>query len=411
MKVTLCFFLNISLLFCDSHLMQAQSQDFLLGYASINEAYRSISMEKKVLEKDKEFIEPLEIEIIQKEVLEDGQALLEYFISDTKVCIFYIAKDDFQKVIIPIDFPLEKWTNLLINNLSNPDFHSIDFEKRNADFVNYAHLIHEKIFAPLEKFNLPERLLIKPDGCLKMLPFEIFLSEKPTNATDFENHAYLFLQYKISYCHSTILQKKMHQSERLAPKLFLTFAPTDKENIQDEALTVYRKFGGDIYQKADATNEVLISEAPSFQALHFPEICEAEVTNLSNLNAELVVFSNCENMENPLPLVHQFSRKGAKAVVTNLWETDAENHLNFLKNFYHHIYQKKDKDAAMQRAKKDRLKWTNRVEGHPHFWAGQVIFGVSKSIDLQGFRYDLVLWVSLVLMLFSGVVFIHKNVI
>lgn len=411
MKVNLFFFLTACLLVCQTHFAQAQ-QDSLLGYASISEAYRNISMEKKAMSKDKEYIEPLEVKIIQEEVLETGQALLEYFISDTKICVFFISKNDFQKVIIPKDFPLEDWINLLITDLENPNFTAADFNKKNAAFIKYSHLIHEKIFAPLQKFNLPERLLIKPDGILKKLPFEMFLTETPTDVTDFENHPYLFKNYKISYCHSTMTQQKMQQATTtLAPKLFMTFAPANVESVQDEAIAIYRKFGGDIYQAEAATAQILKTEAPLFQALHLPEICQSDMDKLPALNAELVVFSMCENEGNPFALVHQFSEKGVKSIVTNLWETNAESRLDFLKNFYHHIYQKKDKDAALQRAKKDGLRWTSGVEGHPHFWAGQVVFGVSNGVDLQGFRYDLVLWGGLVLMLFFGVFFIDKNII
>lgn len=412
MNIKLLFFLITCFCCCQIHFLHAQQQDSLLGFASINEAYRSISMEKKKLSKDKEFIEPLEIETIQKEVLEEGQALLEYFISDTKVCVFFISKNDFQKVVIPKDFPLEDWSKILIEHLLNPAFDNENFAEKNIEFVNKSHLIYEKIFAPLQKLNLPKRLLIKPDGVLKKLPFEIFLVNQPTNATDFENHEYLFKQHKISYCHSTMTQQKMQQATTtLAPKLFMTFAPKNTEDIQEEAITIYRKFGGDIYESAAATNLILKTEAPLFQALHLPEICPNEVKNLPSLNAELVVFSNCEKQENPFALVHQLAEKGAKSVVTNLWKIPAENRLDFLKNFYHYIYQKKGKDAAMQRTKKDMLHWTSGVEGHPHFWAGQVVFGVSNSVDLQGFRYDLWLWGGLVLMLFLGVIFIQKNII
>lgn len=391
--------------------LQAQQPDSLLGFASINEAYRNISMEKGTMEAEKEFIEPLDVAVIQQKVLGENQALLEYFVADSKICVFFISKNDFQKQIIQKDFPLEEWSKLLIKQLVNPNFKSPDFEKNNADFVKFSHLIYQKLFAPLEKFDLPERLLIKSDGILKQVPFEIFLMENPTDNTDFENHEYLLKKYKISYCHSTIEQQKMRESSSLAPKLFMTFAPSNQEGIQDEAITVYRKFGGDIYQEEIAAASILRQEAPLFQALHFPQICEKEIASLPKLNAELVVFSNCNKNKNTLPLIQEFSEKGAKSIVTNLWDTTPETHLDFLKNFYHHIYQKKDKDAALQRAKKDALNWTSGVEGHPHYWANQVVFGVSEGVDLQGFRYDFWLWVSLVAMLFFGVVFIQKGVI
>jgi hypothetical protein len=203
----------------------------------------------------------------------------------------------------------------------------------------------------------------------------------------------------------------MRKTSNLSPKLFMTFAPSNEEQVQDEAITIYRKFGGDIYQEEEATASILREEAPLFQALHFPRICENEISNLPDLNAELVIFSDCEKNLNTFPLIQQLSEKGAKSIVTNLWETTPETRLDFLKNFYHHIYQKKDKDAAMQRAKKDALNWTSGVEGHPHFWASQVVFGVSKGVDLQGFRYDFWLWVGLVAMLFFGVVFIQRGII
>ena len=404
------FFSLFCLLLCQMSLLSGQ-QDSLLGFAATHEAYRNISMEKKKMESDKEFIEPLEVTMIQNEVLEDGQALLEYFISDSKICVFFISKNEFKKQIIQKDFPLEAWVDVLTNNLSSPNFDNPDFEKNNAKFVELSHLIYEKIFAPLEAFGLPERLLIKPDGVLKKLPFEIFLTEKPTDDTDFENHDYLFQTYKISYCHSTAAQQKMRKASPLAPKLFMTFAPDSYENVQFEAITIYRKFGGDIYQEETATAGILQEEASLFQALHFPHICEDAIADLPNLNANLVVFSNCKSIENAFPVVQQFAEKGAKSMVTDLWKTTPETRLDFMKNFYHHIYQKKDKDAAMQRAKKDAVSWTSGVEGHPHFWANHVVFGVTKSVDLQGFRYDWWLWGGLVLLLLLGVVFIDRNII
>ena len=125
----------------------------------------------------------------------------------------------------------------------------------------------------------------------------------------------------------------------------------------------------------------------------------------------MVVFSGCENKGNHLALVSQLIEKGTKSVVTNLWKTTPENKLDFLKYFYHYIYQKKDKDAALQRAKLDALRWTSGVEGHPHFWANYLVFGVVEGVDLQGVRFDLWLWGGLVLMLIFGVFFINKNII
>ena len=407
-KVIVIFCLFFS---CHGNLLFAQQQDSLLGDASIRETYRSISMEKKTKEKDKEFIEPLEVETIQKEVLEEGQVLLEYFISEEKICVFIISKNDFQKQIIARDFPLEDWSNLLINSLLNPNFVGPDFERRNEAFVEKSNLLFEKIFAPLEKFNLPERLLIKPDGVLKKLPFEVFLTAPPKDLLDYENHDYLFKKYKISYCHSTTQQQKTQVKRETAPKLFMTFAPTETTDLQREATAIYQKFGGDIYRNQRATKAVLKTEAPLFQAIHFPEICEKELVDLPKLNAEMVVFSGCENKGNHLALVSQLIEKGTKSVVTNLWKTTPENKLDFLKYFYHYIYQKKDKDAALQRAKLDALRWTSGVEGHPHFWANYLVFGVVEGVDLQGVRFDLWLWGGLVLMLIFGVFFINKNII
>ena len=347
----------------------------------------------------------------QQAKLAQDQVFLAYSITDTLIFIDYITKDSIQKLTLSHDFPLAQWANYMRENLENPDFTASDFALKNELFIRYSHLLYDKIIAPLEIFELPKKLWIKPDGVLQNIPFEILLTASPEHLFDYENHPYLLKKHQITYYHPPGEKQEITQTNHRAPKLFMNFVNAKNVALQKEATAIYRKFGGDIFCDEAATQQVLQEESPLHQAIHFPDLNEQQIQNLPSLNAALVVYSTNQILTNKILALKQMIEKNPKAVVTNLWTVSPEKRLVFFKKFYHHIYQRRDKDEALQKAKLSTLRWTDQENGHPHFWAAYILFGDNEGIDLQGFRYDLMLEAILILMLTTGLFLIHKNII
>jgi len=111
---------------------------------------------------------------------------------------------------------------------------------------------------------------------------------------------------------------------------------------------------------------------------------EREIARMS-LNADLVTLSACdtglgklEGEEGVTNLAEAFLFAGAKSVVASLWETEDEYTRALMEQFYRHLAEKQNKDAALQHAKIDLLReYGGRVP--PFFWAGFVLVGEGSS--------------------------------
>ena len=111
---------------------------------------------------------------VQQDLLEEDQALVEYFVGDSSIFIFLVKKDDYKIVELNRDSLFGQWVEDFRNSIGQP------FNYLLPTYADAAYKLYEKLLAPIAD-QLPERLIIIPDGLLGYIPFEAILTEKPKN--------------------------------------------------------------------------------------------------------------------------------------------------------------------------------------------------------------------------------------
>lgn len=301
----------------------------------------------------------INLSTVQKQLLNSEQALLEYFVGDENIFIFLVEKDDLKVHTLPKNFPLATWIKQMREGLyayhmtANSNDESL-YKTYSDRYVTAAYQLYEKLVAPFQE-QLPEQVIIVPDGILGYLPFDALLVEQPEQSHTFRTHAYLLKQHQISYSYSTTLLHEMQQKKQDAAKNWLAFAPSFQasppiannnnqtaEAIQSNLSTVrsglspldynipeveaiQNLLNGDIYTGTAATKDRFIQTAHQYRMLHlsthgkandeqgdysflaFTEDDGAQASDLIDnaklyvrdlynlkLNADMVVLSACE---------------------------------------------------------------------------------------------------------------------
>ncbi|MBK7869568.1 MAG: CHAT domain-containing protein [Saprospiraceae bacterium] len=369
---------------------------------------------------------------VQKELLQPGQALLEYFVGDSSIFIFVLRPDTLVMQEVKKDFPLEDWVSSLRDNIY------LNRTTGATAYAEAAYNLYQKLIAPVKSL-LPKQLIIIPDGILGYVPFEALLTAKPERAIRFNTHAYLLKEHQISYCYSATLLREMQQKKKvqeptgtllavapfysgdttLLANLFAYDETTRKDlaplqNSGEEVYRISKLWKGEVLTGADATETKFTELAGNYRILHlathgradervgdysflaFSEIKDSVenellyVRDLYNLqlNADLVVLSACETGlgklsrgEGIISLARAFAYAGAKSIVTTLWSVDDAKTKDVMVDFYRNLKKGMTKDAALRQAKLNYLKGhTNPGDAHPYYWAGFAPIGDMRAL-------------------------------
>lgn len=367
---------------------------------------------------------------LQKTLINDHQALIEYFVGEKAIYVFVITTDAFRVEKINRDFPLEKWVDSLRQGIYAYHF-SADkserlFDQTNALFVENAYRLYDKLIRPLGA--LPEKIILIPDDVLAYLPFEALLMEKPVENYQFQTHAYLGRAHQISYNFSATLWREMRDKKHtafgllaIAPffpeedKQFASAANYRREGLgpllynKEEALIIHEMLGGKVLTGREATAANFKQMAAAYNILHFATHAKAddeevdysflafaeEVDSLSynkifisdlynmRLSADMVVLSACETGfgelqrgEGVISLARGFAYAGAKSIVSSLWSANDRSTAEIMKLFYEHLKTGLAKDEALQKAKFAYLdQQKDPLNAHPFYWATFIAAG------------------------------------
>lgn len=406
---------------------------------------------------------------VQSNLVDEQTALLEYFIGDSSMYVYVITKGTYDLLEIPKDFLLEDQVRLLQHSMYT--YHisgsqSDELYSAYADtFATTAHQLYQKIIAPiLQAYDLPEKLIIIPDGVLGYLPFEVLLTELPEHPAQFSSHNYLVKSSQISYSYSAALlqELKEKQNQDQAKDRLLAFAPSFEEvslmpmvtrsieNIREnmgalkfnipEVSAIHELLGGDMFIGTSATEEQFTQLASKYQILHlathaksndevgdysflaFADIQDSleneilytlDLYNLQ-LNADMVVLSACETGlgelqrgEGIVSLARGFFYAGAKSIVSTLWSVNDAATMELMQSFYTYLKAGQSKDFSLRQAKLDFLQSHSHVEAHPFFWGAMVAVGDMEPIDLRNsFPWW---WVLLAIAMGSLVLYLFRS--
>ena len=384
-------------------------------------------------------LKTVDLNKIQKEMLEVDQTLLEYFVGDSAIFIFVISTNNCVVHKLPKDFPLEKWIREMrdgiysypLSNTSN----ETAYQTGTSKYIKSAHQLFLKLIEP-SKNLLTSKLIIIPDGVLGYIPFDALLREKPSPDAifSFKHYDYLWRDHQISYCYSATLLDQMEAKKNNPSRMLLAIAPIFKNhpykdqilhrtrldslrNNISEAYTVQQVIGqGTLLLRQEATKQNFSNLAPDYQIVHLSTHSKADdkagdysylaftgsadsteneflynkdLYNIS-LNAEMVVLSACETGvgelqkgEGIISLARGFSYAGAKSIISTLWSVDDARTVKLMNFFYQNIKENMPKDEALHQAKKDFIDDNYSEYAHPFFWASFIPIGDMGSIKFE----------------------------
>lgn len=374
---------------------------------------------------------------VQRDLLQPGQTLLEYFTGDSVIFIHVVRPDTYRMVRIFRDFPLEELVQDMRSGITDCGPES-DLPAALDRYARAAYQLYQKLIAPVA-VDIPagDQIILVPDGLLTYIPFEALLTEPPAELMDWHRYKYWVLRHDISYCYSATLLREMREREhRAEPEhLFLGMAPTYagdttaiKSSARDgapdtrlqaleyndvEVDSLQHLLGGQIYTGADATKARFVQESGRYRILHpalhgnaddrsgdysflaFYEdpdhgieqdrLYVREVYNLA-LNADLVTLSACQTNtgelrrgEGIIGLTRAFAYAGAKSIVGSLWNAHDKNTMLFMVDFYRRLKSGARKDAALAGAKRTFIGYGDE-RSHPFFWAAFVGVGDMREV-------------------------------
>lgn len=384
--------------------------------------------------------EPDSLATIQREVLDDQTALIEYFVGDSTIYVFTVLKNDLKALEIkkPKDFSktIENFRNEIIR--PQPIHDATNFAKKSTEL--YDLLLRGCLETLPKSVN---KLIIAPDDVLSYLPFEILI---PNNkqSSDFRKNDFLLKHYQISYAYSAnLLLEQKRAKKHDATQVFAGFAPKyeDKDTLisaanitsraaltrdgayelkgaKDEVNAISQLINGKIFAEASATEGAFKQEANRYKILHFAmhSLTDDKEPMFSKLlftmnpkdttqdgdltagelyamqfNADLAVLSACNTGfgaisrgEGVMSLARAFTYAGVPATVTSLWKVPDITTKEIMVEFYKNLKQGMTKDAALRQAKLTYL--TNAPESiaaNPYFWAGFVPMGNMEAMDFS----------------------------
>ncbi|HOY07594.1 MAG TPA: CHAT domain-containing protein [Saprospiraceae bacterium] len=370
------------------------------------------------------------IETVRRELLGAGnQALVEYFMTDSVLFVFIVTQDVFKGLRLPYDFPLDNWVSDFRNSIqAYPGASGKAAATLSATYAERAYRIFQTVVAPVQAaVQLPENLIIIPDGALSYVPFEALLSEVPADPQQFKRHHYLLRDYRIQYGYSaTQLADLQEQPTETASKTVLAVAPDFKNNPyglkplqynRKEAKEVCGMLDGELLDREDATMAAFVAKAPDYRILllsthgqassaagdlSYLAFAQAQDSSgsaflyvrdlyLLHFPAELVVLSACETSvgeyrlgEGVISLAKGFFHAGARSIVATLWSVDDAKNAKLIRMFFDCLRTGVRKDEALRDAKLRFLDKVSQDEAHPVYWAAAIANGDMAPMDLPG---------------------------
>lgn len=345
---------------------------------------------------------------IQKQLLNNKQAFIEYFIGEKKAYSFVVTKEGVQWYVIDTSTKIVAHIQVLLKNLKL-------FEKEEA-FVNSSHFLFNQLIQPIQFKDNISQLIIIPDAQLAYLPFELLLSAIPSSHNP-KSFPFLIKDYSISYSYSGSILSNQHKVKS-KPLGILAVAPVFKEHsskylkYSEDEISSLTTLDADVLLKTAAKKDSFLSKWANYNILHIASHASSSddslkqptidfwdeklfLTDLYTYNASppLVVLSACESGigdhhrgEGVLSLARGFTYAGAHSLVTTLWKVNDKSTSEIVRSFYHYLDKGGTKDEALRQAKLSFIENCPDNKAAPYYWASFIQLGDSKAIDLGSKR-------------------------
>jgi CHAT domain-containing protein len=335
------------------------------------------------------------------------ETVLEFFIGDSAVFIFYLGLDS--SSIIRIDKSIFESTVARYKTyLSSPSMENSDF----GGFVSTSTALYRMIFDPLPKAN--GRVIISPDE--DYFPFESLVSGLTSAATP----VYFVSDHAVSYTYSVrFLLNDFEKNRTLTPENFLGMAPVNYPGSFDlpslpgsdrslQSISTRFTHANDLVNSKASRNNFM-QQFPHYRIIQLythasdsssrgePVIYFADsALYLSELipenktAAQLVVLSACQTGNGKLyrgegvfSFNRGFASLGIPSSVINLWAVDNESTYRLTELFYQYVSSGLPLDISLQKAKLDFIARSSKEKQLPYYWAAAIIVGKTDRVQLS----------------------------
>ena len=359
-------------------------------------------------------LEPISLKQAQK-LLENKQGLIDFFWGEDVAYILLVRQKGTPQV-----HRIEISPALTASITRFAGYHQRPIHDKKT-YARLAHQLYTQLLAPLGE--LPERLIIVPDGSLYHLPFEALLTQEQPPDAPYTDWHFLLRKSSISYAPSASLLNWLQQTQAEADRncRWLGIAPVHFEggladlapspgwltNLHNKALGQGTLLEGSTATKASFL-QALDREKRPFCLLHFYTHAHADGKQAGaswiqfhgsdsarlylkelyglKLPVRLAVLAACETGtgqlhkgEGLMSLARGFFHAGCQSVLAASWKVRKDPTDDILTGFYKYLAAGKPKDVALQQAKRDCFEQEN-WELHPHFWAGLRLVGDTAAI-------------------------------
>lgn len=403
---------------------QREYESFIDSIQRSNPSYHNLKYESS----------QVTIDQLQNQYLTKKSAIVEYFLSENQIYIFYISQGKFE-----LATSSQQGLVRNIRGLRN----AVIFRANNLE-QKFLTNLYEQLWKPVqsmvEQENI-EELMIVTDGILGYIPFEIL---KPAG----DKAKYIVEDYAVKYASSSSLMFDQYQSEKkYGDRDYVAFAPVFSDGsetnflvntterfyqpaegnsqnfVRDGKITPIPGTRNEVEQIRElhlkrnlfaksflfkdareenlkdpdlgrykyihlATHGFVNDEAPELSGLVLSQISESaqdgilyvgEIYNLS-WNAELVSLSACETGlgkvvkgEGIIGLTRAFMYAGAENVMVSLWKVSDASTSRLMIDFYNQLLTGKSKSEALRRAKLNLIR--SKEYAAPYYWAPFIIVG------------------------------------
>ncbi|MEM6347317.1 MAG: CHAT domain-containing tetratricopeptide repeat protein [Bacteroidota bacterium] len=359
--------------------------------------------------------------------LREGEYLLNYFVEDELVYVFFIASGE--RLALKLDDDCLAALPDFLSILQSVDSY---YEDGTAIEKRYAALgfeLYQKLLAPvLADRPQAQSLWIVPDGILGYLPFETLLTQAASESDDFRSFAYLLNSCPLRYSYFNTAANSTPQRNHLA---YAGFAPiyqaegtemsvlrsSPLQNLawaRKEVIEGQRIWGGEAFLDEAATEQQLMDLAEWPAVLHFSmhalvddqdalhsrlafsptethgDLMVHEIYQLP-IKSQLAVLSACNTGQGPIfenegivSLARAFRYAGCPSVLASLWLVDEKAAFDIHGVYFQALADGADKATALQNAKLTYLDQADsKIAAHPFFWASLVQIGESAPIQVQ----------------------------
>lgn len=203
------------------------------------------------------------------DLLEEDEAMINYIVSEEEIFVLVLDQQD-------IRFHSLGSADSLSSQIKS--LRSSVLSDRASDYSELANTLYNQLVEPVISQLDSKSLIIVPDQSLHYLPFEMLLTDLPSNS-NYHDFPYLIRDYQISYVPSATVLQMLTGQKISNPKNLFAVAPFNESSIDITEQTAASRYMADLsplpltrYETSEIAK--IFDEADTWREYIFPEEVE-----------------------------------------------------------------------------------------------------------------------------------------